>query len=89
MVCSFRWAIIYQTLGWAKAEIQRQNAADLTKLSEQALEKLAAAGLEPEYFNICESLTLKPAQPQDRDLVILTAARLAGVRLIDNIDFSR
>ena len=58
---------------------------DLEKL---AIQELRDAGLTPEYFAICNSETLKSASPKDTNLVILTAAHLGSIRLIDNIRIS-
>ena len=82
-----RGATLYQCLCAAKQEIQQGNH-DYSAIAEQANEKLAAAGFAPEYFSVCRADTLEPAGPDDKDLVILAAARMGQARLIDNIDFT-
>lgn len=54
-------------------------------LCNTANQQLAAKGFEPDYFNIANSDTLEPANSDDRNLVILVAAKLGSTRLIDNI----
>jgi pantoate--beta-alanine ligase len=63
-----------------------QNYADI---EQQALQSLQQAGFQPDYFSVCRSSDLKKAAAEDRDLVLLTAARLSKTRLIDNIYFSK
>ena len=43
----------------------------------------------PDYFNIVNSLTLKPASKDDRELTLLVAAFLGTTRLIDNLSITR
>jgi pantoate--beta-alanine ligase len=58
-------------------------------IEQQALQFLQQAGFQPDYFSVCRSSDLKKAAAEDRDLVLLTAARLSKTRLIDNIYFSK
>jgi pantoate--beta-alanine ligase len=58
-------------------------------LSEHAKTELLNAGLRPDYVNIVNSHTLKPAAPDDRELAILAAVFLGTTRLIDNISLVR
>ena len=58
-------------------------------LSEQAKTELLNAGLRPDYVNIVNSQTLKPATADDRELAILAAVFLGKTRLIDNISLIR
>jgi pantoate--beta-alanine ligase len=58
-------------------------------LSEQAKTELLNAGLRPDYVNIVNSQTLKPATAEDRELAILAAVFLGTTRLIDNISLVR
>ena len=58
---------------------------DLEKLAHQ---ELLETGLTPEYFVIRNSESLKSATTEDPNLIILVAARLGSVRLIDNIRIS-
>ncbi len=43
------------------------------------------AGFRPDYLEIREANSLRPASAEDRQLVILTAAYLGATRLIDNL----
>lgn len=51
--------------------------------------QLEAAGLRPDYLEIREATSLRPATEQDSDLVILAAAFLGKTRLIDNLHLNR
>ncbi|MBY5993661.1 pantoate--beta-alanine ligase [Ferrimonas balearica] len=55
------------------------------ELEQQAEQRLADRGFEPDFFRICQAHTLAPAQPGDTELVILAAAQLGRARLIDNL----
>ncbi|WP_036252238.1 pantoate--beta-alanine ligase [Methylobacter sp. BBA5.1] len=58
-------------------------------IENRALLFLREAGFQPDYFAVCRSTDLSKAQIEDRDLVILAAAKLGRTRLIDNVYFSR
>lgn len=58
---------------------------DYASLIEIAESTLSKAGLKPDYFNICNKADLKEAAPDCQSFVILAAAFLGSVRLIDNI----
>ncbi len=47
--------------------------------------QLQAVGLRPDYLEVREATSLRPATVQDEDLVILAAAFLGKTRLIDNL----
>lgn len=79
---------LYKSLCEAKEAIQSSNN-DFKQLRLQAFAALEVAGFKPDYFNICNPTTLKPAQAEDNEFVILAAAFLGKARLIDNIHFSR
>lgn len=79
---------LYKSLCEAKEAIQSSNN-DFEQLRLQAFVALEVAGFKPDYFNICNPTTLKPAQAEDNEFVILAAAFLGKARLIDNIHFSR
>jgi len=78
---------LYQALGIAKSAILagQHSYADI---EQQALQTLKNAGFIPDYFVICCSYDLSPATKQNKDIVILAAAKLGTTRLIDNIYFS-
>ena len=67
------------------AEAIEQGERDYPKLLSAHNQLLEAAGFRPDYLEIRHALTLRPATPDDRDLVILVAAFLGTTRLIDNL----
>ncbi|MDR8014709.1 pantoate--beta-alanine ligase [Ectopseudomonas guguanensis] len=75
---------LYRSLQ-AIAEELRRGARDYARLIDGAQEQQRAAGFVPDYLEIRNAVTLRPAQVDDRHLVILTAAQLGGTRLIDNL----
>jgi len=80
--------IVFRTLE-ATAEKLANGRTDFNALESEAEQSLSAAGLRPDYFNIVNSLTLKPASPDDHELTILVAAFLGTTRLIDNLSVTR
>ena len=78
---------IYHSLQKTAKRIYRSEAKfrDLETLAHQ---ELLDAGLTPEYVVIRNSESLKSATPEDSNLIILVAASLGSVRLIDNIRIS-
>lgn len=79
---------VYQTLTNVAAQLQ-QGRTDHAELEREAREALAQAGLRPDYFNIVNSHTLKPATPADQEITLLAAAFLGTTRLIDNLCVTR
>ncbi|SEJ02670.1 pantoate--beta-alanine ligase [Pseudomonas linyingensis] len=75
---------LYQTLSDIAAALQH-GESDHATLLDDARTRLSAAGFVPDYLEIRNPLTLRPATPADRQLVILAAARLGAPRLIDNL----
>ena len=67
------------------AEAIEQGERDYPKLLSMHNQLLEAAGFRPDYLEIRHALSLRPATPDDRDLVILAAAFLGTTRLIDNL----
>lgn len=59
----------------------------LPELKAKAINTLMATpGLELDYFEICDGLTLQPVITKDaKSIIALTAARIGATRLIDNI----
>jgi pantoate--beta-alanine ligase len=80
--------VVYRTLQEAADKIQ-QGRTDFKTIEYEAINALSYAGLRPDYFNIANSLTLKPASVEDTDITLLTAAFLGTTRLIDNLSVSR
>ncbi|MES2818596.1 MAG: pantoate--beta-alanine ligase [Pseudomonadota bacterium] len=66
----------------ALLEAGERNFAKLIKAGKAELKK---AGLRPDYLEIREANSLRPAATDDRQLVILAAAFLGTTRLIDNL----
>ena len=80
-------AQLYQTLCIARAAILASQQSYLD-IEQQALQSLKNIGFVPDYFAICCCHNLTSATQQDKDIVILAAAKLGTTRLIDNIYFS-
>jgi len=60
--------------------------AGLEKALEAGRERLASAGIEPEYFEARYPGTLDPATDDSREpILVAVAAKVDGTRLIDNI----
>lgn len=76
--------VIHQTLQWAKLEFPSRPA---TEIQTEAMRRLQAAGLNPEYFDIVDGVTLLPVEHwNDSDFIVACTAAFAGeVRLIDNL----
>ncbi|MCG2581279.1 MAG: pantoate--beta-alanine ligase [Marinobacter sp.] len=79
---------VYQALQECARKLD-EGLTDFAALEQEANDALTAAGLRPDYFNIVNSLTLKPATPEDSELTILVAAFLGTTRLIDNMSITR
>lgn len=61
----------------------------LTEIEDKQKSHLNSLGFIVDYFSICRSDNLQPAQHINSELVILVAAKLGKPRLIDNIYFSK
>ena len=79
--------ILYQVLN-DTAESLKNGDSDIPALANTAKTQLTAAGLTPDYYNIVAQKTLKPATSADTQLIILAAAFLGTVRLIDNLQIN-
>lgn len=80
--------VVYQTLTKIAEQLQ-QGRIDHDELEREARQDLTQAGLRPDYFNIVNSHTLKPASPGDHEITLLVAAFLGTTRLIDNLCLTR
>ena len=78
---------IFNILKHAKRTIQ-EGEKDYDLIRRNAFAMLAEAGIKPDYFNICNPVSLLPAGSDDQELVILAAGYLGKARLIDNMHFS-
>jgi len=79
---------IYQQLKSIKSVINAStniDTADFVELERTACENLAAVGFVPDYVAIRQTDTLSIPENHNNSLVILIAAKLGQIRLIDNI----
>ncbi|WP_268799518.1 pantoate--beta-alanine ligase [Pseudomonas huanghezhanensis] len=79
---------LYQVINTV-ADAIRNGEKDLEQLLVKGKHDLEAAGFRPDYLEIRQAVTLRPATPDDNDLVILAAAWLGTTRLIDNLHLNR
>lgn len=79
---------VHQTLQ-ETAQALAEGHTDFPALESEAREKLSKAGMRPDYFNIVNSQTLKPATTDDTEITLLAAAFLGTTRLIDNLSITR
>lgn len=75
---------IYRQLKSVKTALDA-GAMDFSKLEAQACENLLSVGFIPEYVVIRETSTLLPPKNNSDSMVILAAAKLGEIRLIDNL----
>ncbi len=76
---------LYRVLADIKAAVEA-GARDFRRLEAEACATLDKHGWSPDYVALQQRDTLAPAQPGDRALVVLGAARLGTTRLIDNLE---
>ncbi|MGA3682262.1 pantoate--beta-alanine ligase [Pseudomonas graminis] len=62
---------------------------DHQQLIGDGVKALEAAGFLPDYLEIRNAVSLRPATPDDHDLVVLGAAFMGKTRLIDNLHLVR
>ena len=79
---------LYVQLQWLATQVEK-GQQPREQLEIQAMERLAAQGWQPDYLTVRQRENLLPPTPdaQPSSLVALGAARLAGTRLIDNLEF--
>lgn len=77
---------LYRTLQQLASAIRDGNR-DFAQLIETGQASLVSAGFRPDYLEIREASSLRPAQANDTQLVILGAAFMGTTRLIDNLAF--
>jgi len=80
--------VVHQVLTSVATQVEK-GRSDFLSLEQEAKEALTSAGLRPDYFNIVNSLTLKPAAETDKEFTLLVAAFLGTTRLIDNVSVTR
>lgn len=72
-----------KVMGWIASQIA-QGERDWPALQQQARLQLTAAGFKPDAIDLVDGETLQAISDQSQSLVILMAAYLGAVRLIDN-----
>jgi len=79
-----RAPVVHQAL---QQTIERLAAGgrDYSSLESAGWQKLASAGLRPDYYSVRDALDLQAPRADSPELVVLTAARLGNARLIDNL----
>jgi pantoate--beta-alanine ligase len=80
--------MLYQSLCQAKEAILSKQST-MQEIEQKAINYLQATGFQPDYFSICRADDLRLATMEDKDLVLLVAAKLGSTRLIDNLVFSK
>lgn len=78
--------LLYQTLSSLRSAIE-SGQRDYAMLTQAAIAHLGKCGFVPDYLEVRRQ-DLAPAGADDRELVILVAARLGTTRLIDNLAFA-
>ena len=68
------------------AEALRRGQRDYAALIAEGQAQLEATGFRKDYLEVRHAVTLRPAQVDDRDLVVIAAAYLGNTRLIDNLN---
>lgn len=79
-------ALIYRCLADTAASIKAGDR-HYHDLETGASNRLAGAGIRPDYFSICNATNLQAAAEDESDFVILAAGYIGPSRLIDNIRF--
>jgi pantoate--beta-alanine ligase len=64
----------------------KNGAQNHAELEEKAVSALVARGWQVDYVAIRSQSTLLAAAPEERELVVMAAARLGKTRLIDNVE---
>ena len=69
----------------AAARLIASGERDATAVAAAARQRLAESGIEPEYCDVVSSRDLLPLERISGEVLIAIAARVGGVRLIDNM----
>jgi pantoate--beta-alanine ligase len=76
---------ISKTLKYAKEQLRKPKVG-ISDLQQTGFQKLKSMdGIDPEYFEIRNAKTLEMPKRKTEKLVALTAVKIGGVRLIDNL----
>jgi pantoate--beta-alanine ligase len=77
--------VLYQTLVAMRQSVL-DGARDFTSIEQRAARLLSARGWQVDYVAVRAQTSLLPPDSNERNLVILAAARLGKARLIDNLE---
>ncbi len=83
-----RVTVLYQTLRGILDAIDGGDQ-DFARLEEAGRRRISDQGFKVDYLQVCNSKTLAPATPEDREITVLGAMFTRGARLIDNLSLSR
>ncbi|MBC3413232.1 pantoate--beta-alanine ligase [Pseudomonas sp. SWRI107] len=75
---------LYRVLS-AMGEAISRGQRDFAALIADGQAQLEAAGFRKDYLEVRHAVTLRPAQADDRELVVIAAAYMGNTRLIDNL----
>ena len=75
---------LYGVLSQLEKKVKQGNI-EYQQAQDEAVAELTKVGFNPDYILVCDANTLLEATESDKELVILAAAYLGEVRLIDNI----
>jgi pantoate--beta-alanine ligase len=78
---------IYRVLNEISHKIQ-DGASNFKAFGETAKKELTKLGFKPDYIEVRDANSLRPATSDDAELVVLVAAILGKARLIDNLRIS-
>ena len=77
-----RAALIFQTLSWIKNQFkENENAV----LEAEARDRLNKKGMQVDYVVLADAVTLQPLSGKQGKAIVLAAATVGPVRLIDNL----
>jgi pantoate--beta-alanine ligase len=78
---------LHRVLQQIVQQVVQQGQRDFAVIESQAMQYLTKLGWIVDYISIRNAMTLTVATEEDKNLVVLGAARLGKTRLIDNIEF--
>ena len=79
---------ISKTLKAAKTQL-RNPKVEVETIQQKGFERLLGlTGIEPEYFEVRNAKTLETPKRKTEKLIVLTAVKIGGVRLIDNMEIN-
>ncbi|VAW58058.1 Pantoate--beta-alanine ligase [hydrothermal vent metagenome] len=78
-----RAADLYKTL--QEVGQQLTSPTSISDIENRAMDRLRSRGFEPEYISVRHCSDLQPATDQSEKWLVLAAAKLGDVRLIDNL----